>query len=146
MTAPSIGVRGILTTSNPPVLVDASLQPDADWACYVGKLPDAPTKCISISDTGGLPSEPKWLLDYPTVSVLLRSDAYDTGWSKMKDIREAILGLAPQSIGGDFWSGVIAIGNMAFIGYDPKDRPMFSANFRLYVEPAASTVENRQPL
>jgi Bacteriophage minor capsid protein len=143
MTAPSIGCRAIITTCNPPIAVDATYQPQADWACYVGKLPDGPSKCIAFTDTGGLPSEPRLLLDYPTVSVMVRSSDYVSGYNKIKDIREAILGAPEQVQGGDQWMGIVAIGNMAFIGYDPKDRPMFSANFRLYVQPAASTVENR---
>lgn len=146
MTAPSIGAKGVLVNASPAIVVDAAVTPTANWACFIGKLPDTPSQCVSISDVGGLPSDPKWLLDYPTLAVLLRSSDYQSGWNKMKDIREALLGLTSSSIGGDYWRGVVAIGNMAFIGNDAKDRPMFSANYRIYLEPAASTVENRQPL
>lgn len=145
MTAPSIGAKGILVTAG--IVVDAATDPTDDWACFVGKLPDAPSKAVSISDTGGLPSDPKWLLDFPTISILLRSSDYLTGWNKMRDIREALIGIPGITVvNGDTWRGLIAIGNMALIGYDPKDRPMFSANYRLFVEPAPATVENRQPL
>lgn len=144
MTAPSLGCKGILVNASTPIVVDAAVNPTADFACFIGKLPDGPSKCVSITDVGGLASEPKWLLDYPTVAVMVRSSDYLSGYNKMKDIREALLGLpSPQTIGGDTWMGCIAIGNMAFIGNDAKDRPIFSANFRLYIQPAASTVENR---
>lgn len=146
MTAPSIGCRSILTGSSPAVAIDASVNPTADWACFVGVMPDGPGKAICFTDVGGLASDPRWLLDQPTVAVMVRSNDYVSGWNKMKDIREALIGLAPQTIGGDKWNGVMAIGNFAYIGVDAKSRPMFSANFRLIVLPAASTVENRSPL
>lgn len=147
MTAPSIGVKGLLVAASPAIVVDAAVNASSDWACFIGKMPDGPSKCVSITDSGGLPSDPKWLLDFPTVSMLVRSSDYLSGYNKMKDIREAVLGIhAPLTIGGDVWRGIVAIGNFAHIGYDPKDRALFSANYRLYVEPAASTTENRLPM
>lgn len=142
MTAPSIGAKDLLVAASIGVFGDAT----AAWPIYISKLPDKPDNCIMLSDSGGLAANPKWLLDYPDISVVVRGTDYGAAYSKMKAIKDKLLGLPPQQINGDNWDGVIQIGEFGFIGYDPKDRPMFSGTFRLFLEPANVAGDNRDPL
>ena len=142
MTAPSIGAKDLLVAASIGTFGDAS----ATWPIYISKMPDKPDNCITLADTGGLAPNPLWLLDQPDISVTLRAGDYEAGFNKMKAIKDKLLGLPAQVINGDRWDGVIQIGEMAFIGRDSKDRPMFSATFRLFVEPANAAGDNRETL
>lgn len=142
MTAPSIGAKDLLVAAGIGEFGNAS----ASWPIYISKLPDAPDNCIMLSDSGGLAGNPKWLLDYPDISVVVRGGDYAGAYNKMKAIKDKLLGLPNQDINGDHWDGIIQVGEFGFVGYDPKDRPMFSATFRLFLEPANVAGDNRDPL
>jgi len=142
MTAPSIGAKDLLVAAS----IGAFGNPAAVWPIYISKMPDAPDNCIVLSDSGGLAANPKWLLDYPDIGVVVRGKDYGATYTKMKDIKDKLLGLPPQVINGDNWSGVIQVGEFGFIGYDAKDRPIFSGTFRLFLEPASVAGDNRDPL
>lgn len=114
----------------------------------VSRMPDSPNECITIYDSGGQANNPKWLLDYPTIQVMVRGnpDGYAAAYQKAKDVQDALLGLESQTIGGNRWVSVLAMGGIISLGYDEKNRPSLSMNFRITIEPAASTYTNREPL
>lgn len=143
MTAPSVGVKDILVTAGVGVFTSPS---SSDWAIKISKVPDAPDKVIVLFDSGGLPANPRWLLDYPDVTVIVRGTVYVDTYAKMKAVMDALLGYPPGAVNGDNWDGVIMRVAPAFIGYDQKDRPQFSATFGLFVEPANAAGDNRLPL
>lgn len=118
------------------------------WNIVVGGFTDAPNTQISCIDSPGEPSNPKWLLDYPYVQVLVRGDkrAYAAAYQKVLDVRDVLLGLEPGDIDGDNWNGITQIGTPAFLRYDENDRPLFTSNYRIILEPAASALTNREPL
>lgn len=142
MTAPSVGAKDLLVAAGIGTFGDAT----ATWPIYISKMPDAPANCITLSDSGGLAPNPKWLLDFPDISVVVRGEDYASTYAKMRDIKNKLLGLPNQDINGDHWDGIIQVGEAGFIGYDPKNRPMFSATFRLFLEPADAVGDNRDPL
>lgn len=132
MTAPSIGVKDLLVTAGVGVFAPTT----GTWQIYISKMPDKQDRVITLYDSGGLAPWPRSLLDFPNVSVNVRGQDYADAYDKMKAIKDALLGLPPQIINGDSWSAVTQVGEMAFAGYDEKDRPLFSATFRLFIEPA----------
>lgn len=142
MTAPSIGAKDLLVAAS----IGEWENDGADWPIFIGKMPDSPANCIVLSDPGGLAANPKWLLDYPDIAVVVRSDSYADAYAKMKQVKDKLLGLPNQEINGDHWDGIIQVGEAGFIGYDPKDRALFSGTFRLFLEPANSAGDNREPL
>lgn len=141
MTAPSIGAKDKLVAAS--IGVFDTVGP---WSVFLSKLPDSPDEVISLFDSGGLAPNPKWLLDYPDISVIVRGKTYQATFDKMKAVKDALLGLPAQVINGDRWDGVTQIGEFAFVGYDNKDRPQFSTTFRVILEPADAAGDNRSPL
>lgn len=144
MTAPSIGAKDLLVAAEIGTFESAS--PNPVWPIYISRMPDKPDNCIMLSDSGGLAPNPKWLLDFPDISVVVRGKEYGEVYNKMKAIKDKLLGLPNQDLNGDHWDGIIQVGETGFIGYDAKERPMFSATFRLFFEPANVAGDNRDPL
>lgn len=111
------------------------------WRITTGRQGDTPDRQITVYDVGGLAPNPKWRINYPSIQVRVRGqkDVYPGTWGKANDVKEFLLGLAPQDIEGDRWTAVNIIGDIAFIGYDATARPEFTVNFRCIVEPAANS-------
>lgn len=142
MTAPSIGVKDLLVAASVGVFAPTV----GTWQIFISKLPDKQDRAIALYDSGGLAPWPRSLLDFPDVSVNVRGKDYVDAYDKMKAIKDALLGLPPQTINGDGWSAVTQIGEMTFAGYDGKDRPLFSATFRIFMEPADTAGNYRDAL
>lgn len=142
MTAPSIGIRDLLVAAGVAILPSTG----GSWVVYISKMPDKQDQVISVYDSGGLAPWPHALLDFPDVTLNIRGGDYEATYNKAKEVKDALLGLSPQTINGDGWRSVTMIGDLAFAGYDEKDRPMFSATFRLIIEPANAAGDNRVAL
>lgn len=136
MTAPSVSARDILIAKG----VTAS------FPAYIGRIPATPDNVILISDTGGQSSEAKWLMDYPTISIVVRAVDYPTGYAKAKEIKDALHSIPSQTINGDRWVSCLITGDINYLGMSDKDRPSFSLNFRLIIEPANTSADSREPL
>lgn len=146
MTAPTEGIKDLLVTAGVGTF---NSPPSGTWPIYISKMPDepaAPDSVIALFDTGGLNPNPKWLLDYPDVVIMVRAQSYSDAQQKIQDCRSVTLGLTSQTINGDRWDSVTAIGGFVFTGRDEKDRCIFTQTLRLIVEPAASSLDIRQPL
>lgn len=118
------------------------------WIGKVGKLVADPDKVAVFYDTGGQNPNPKWLVDFVTVQCIVRADAndYSVGWNKIRQIRDYWLGFESADIGGERWVSVTCMGDIGFINYDDRDRPTFSVNFRIIIEPATNALTPREPL
>jgi len=118
------------------------------WAGFLSRLPDSPDRAVNMVDTSGQTPNPKHLLDIVTIQALIRGvpDSYVDTWNKAKDVKDALLGLPSQEVNGDWWSGVLGLGDLALVSYDSKSRPIFSVNFRIFVEPPASQLGHRESL
>lgn len=116
------------------------------WGIEVGVMPPSPDKIIMITDTGGIePPNPRFLLDFPTLQIMVRGvvSGYILAWSEAKAVKDILLGVTSQTVNGDRWVAVNIDGDLAFIGRDDNDRPLFTINFRLILEPKASPETNR---
>lgn len=111
------------------------------WGIFISKMPDEPDSIVSIMETGGFPANPRWLIDYPSVQVMIRGDkgGYQAAKAKALAVRDALLGLPSQVINGDGWDSITDIGGLIELGYDDSNRPKFSTNFSLIIEPATGT-------
>ncbi len=119
------------------------------WRLMVGKMIDEPSQQIGFYDTPGQSPDPKWLLDYPSVQVIVRGPAggYKPAWDKMREVYDVLLGADPrQNANGDWVDAITVLANPSISGYDVRDRPTISGNFRLIVRPAASTLTHREVL
>lgn len=142
MSKPCEGIKDILQNAS---VGSAS---SGSWLIRIGKSLDTPDQLITIYDTGGLNPNPKWLLDFPTVQVVVRGpkQGYEAAWDKCVQVKGALLGYESADLNGDRWVSITGMGDIGFIGYDDKDRPLFSLNYRLIIEPATSSPTNREPL
>ena len=135
---PSVGAKDLLTTH-----VGTS-----GWTIEVGVMPDTPNKVISINDTGGLTPNPKWLLDFPTLKVVIRGEVsgYLDTFREAKAVKDLLLGIDAQVLNGDRWDGITQNGDLGFIGRDENMRPLFSVNFSIIIEPQVVANSNRLAL
>lgn len=140
MSSPALTMSGMLPTS----IVGGT----TGWTVKVGKLVDNPAQVVCFYDTGGQNPNPAWLLDTVMVQVITRAgpNSYNDGWNQARKIRDFFLGFESADVGGDRWVSVICQGDTGFIGYDDKERPTFSTNFRIIIEPATDSITKREPL
>ena len=144
MSTISEGIKDILVADSVGVF-----NATTGWAIYISTEPvGSIDQAITVFDTGGEPPNPKWLLDYPSVMVRIRAKVGDylVGWAKAKNVKDSLLAVGPQTINLDQWDGINMAGDINHIGYDESNRPLFTINFRLIVEPVASALTNRASL
>ncbi len=135
MASTEDGIKTLLVAANVGVFAATT-----GWSIQIGRIVDEPDTQIVIFATGGKPSEPKLAIDYPSVQVLVRGSAngYEAARQKIIDVKNALLGLPSQTVNGDRWDSVLAIGDIKSMGYDQKQRPSFVMNFSLIIEPATT--------
>ncbi len=138
------GPAEVLGDKLPTTVVEGS----TGWALKTGKLPATPDKVVVSYDSGGSNPWPNRLLDFVMVQFRVRANpgGYAEAYTKAREVKDALLGIPSQTIGSDRWVSVTMSGDIAFMGYDDKDRPEFSLNFRCIIEPAASSLTNRESL
>jgi len=116
----------------------------------IGRLPSTPNAVMAIVDAPGQAPNPKWLLDYPALQVLVRGeiDDYAAAQQTARDVKDILLGIYSLNVGpdGDRWNSVLMRGDINYIGPDDNSRPVFSLNFGLIIEPAPSASTNREAL
>lgn len=118
------------------------------WIKKIGKMVSAPDQVVVFYDTGGTNPNPRWLVDYPTVMCQVRANpnSYADGFTKIRQVRDKLLGLDSQDVGSDRLVSVTMMGDVAFLNYDDRERPTFSVNFRMIIEPAINSLSNREAL
>lgn len=162
MNDPAVGIAQLIDQANLGTFADmspwaffgagiwggASAGGNPNWPVVVGKLPPTPQAVIAVVSTGGVQPNPKYLLDYPSVQVLVRGAAngYKAARMQANAIKNLLLGFPSQEVNGDWWDIVLVIGDIATLGFDDNNCPMFSLNFALTIEPRAEAGTNRIPL
>ncbi len=135
MTAPTEHLRSLLTTH-----VGIS-----GWQVETGAMPPKPDRVIMLTDTVGVEPNPRYLLDFPAAQIMVRGEVggYLATYAEAKAVKDLLLGLDSQDIGGDRMVSITQNGDLGFIGRDENDRPLFTINFALIIEPATSAETNR---
>lgn len=105
---------------------------------YVGHEPVSPVECLTIYDTGGSIGESWAGYDDPTIQIRARAVAYDDAYDNLRAVRDALI--LPTSFTFQDWhyTGFWLISDIAHIGRDDKDRPIFTLNLRLMREPVTT--------
>jgi hypothetical protein len=136
MTIPSEGVKDLLVAAGAGVFNATS-----GWSIRISRQQDSPDTHITVYDTTGEDPNPRYLLDFPRTQVKVRGNqsGYVAARDKCTEVVDALQGLPSQTIGGDLWVGLWAVGGPIFLGYDDKDRPEFTLNFRHIIEPPSGT-------
>jgi len=142
--SPAVGIKDILINEGIAALVESGNA----WTVKVGRILESPDKLLACFDTPGLNPNPKWLVDYPTAQVFIRGpiDGYQAAWEKAKEVKDALVGRDPETLNGDLWDAILGMGDLIFVRFDERNRPIFTMNFRLIIEPEASALSNREPL
>lgn len=137
------GIKDLLVTAGVGVFNATS-----GWSIHIGREPVKPDTVMTIARTGGLPSNPAYLLDYPNIQVRVRGKAsgYQAAEQKIRDIKDALLGLPSQDLNGDRWVSITQLTDIVHIGFDDNDRPLFTVNLALIIEPPTNALTNRIPL
>ncbi|MEW5725092.1 MAG: minor capsid protein [Thermodesulfobacteriota bacterium] len=131
------------------VLVGAGLGTFASssgWSIHVGRYPEKPDTVICLTDSGGYPSNPAFLIDHPTVQVMVRGtpNGLMAAYYKIVDIRRVLLGRPPEVINGARYVGVWEQSPISLVGWDDKGRPLHTLNFRVTREPAQEIGDHRE--
>lgn len=120
------------------------------WKIYIGRLPEPIDRAIAVMKGTGKASHPSLLVDYPGLQILVRGGPEETGYeeaeAKIREIQDRILGIPSRPAAFPTLISVTARGSIGFIGNDESDRPIFSSNYQLIVEPEASAISHREPL
>lgn len=145
MVSPATSIKDIIVTEG---LAVASNPSTSQWLVKVSRLTEDQDRMLSCFDTPGQNPNPKWLLDFPTAQVMIRGDidGYDAAWTKGKQVQDVLLGRDPEVVNGDSFYSITGLGDLVFLRYDEKNRPLFSVNFRIILEPALSAESNREAL
>ena len=127
MSSPAVDIAGLL---------EAQGLGTAGTTLFVGRDPGGTTLTISVYDTGGLPPNPKYSRDEPSVQIAVWGAAndYSGGYTKALAIKDYLLGLTSQTIGTKTYFAFNMRTDITFVGYDQNQRPQFTLNFRLIVD------------
>ncbi|PHR87487.1 MAG: hypothetical protein COA78_37070 [Blastopirellula sp.] len=130
------------------IIEAAAIASLSDWSIAIGSGLDITDRLITIKDTGGLPANPKWLLDFPAVQIIVRGQAneYSAIWAVAKTIKDICLGVTSQTISGDRYVSITIGSDIEFIERDDNQRPTFTLNLRLIIEPQTNANTNRASL
>ena len=136
MADPLEGAKDLLVTAGVGTFGAAS-----GWSIDIAKFPETPDSVVALMPRSGLAPNPAWLLDFPGIQILVRGDrgGYIVAQAKAQAIKDALLGLPSQTIDGDRWVSITMDGDIGFLHFDENNRPIFSLNFRLIIQPASGT-------
>lgn len=111
------------------------------WGIFIGPEPTSPDTTITIREFGGAGPMPKWLVDFPSIQTMVRGvpGGYQAAKTKAQEVLDELHSIPSQTLNGDLWNSIIATSGPAYSGIDQKNRPKFSVNFKLILEPATGT-------
>lgn len=116
------------------------------WGMNISKLLATPDRTIGLFDTGGTNPNPAIRLDFKTLQVQVRGGANDNAvaYQKAQDVKDRLLGIDSQDVLGDRMVSLTMLGDITFAGRDENDRPIYTLNFRMIIEPVASALTHRE--
>ena len=135
---PSEGIKTLITAHAATV----------SYAIHIGSIPDSPDNVVLIQDSPGLAANPKFLLDFPGIRMVIRGSvgSYLATYVIAKAFKDILLGLQSQDIDGDRWVSITTSGDLSANGQDKDDRPLLTMDFKLIIEPQTDILSNRVAL
>jgi hypothetical protein len=103
---------------------------------FIGRDPALKKQTITCYDMGGAVPNPKYNRNEPRVKIVVSGnvDKYAEAYTKAKQIKDLLLGADNILIGTDIYFAFRMTSDIASIGYDDNNRPMFSINMRFLVD------------
>jgi hypothetical protein len=113
----------------------------------VGFEPDVQDRVIvTVYDVGGGNPEPKYQRDYPHIQVRVKAKReydYPSAYDTQQKVRDLLLGMERQTIGGTLYVGCWQIGDIGSLAPDYNMRSILVANYRFARE---YSTPNRLPI
>jgi hypothetical protein len=137
MNPTSVDIKGLIVAAGLGVFGAQS-----GWAVAISRRPDTPDQIMTIYDSGSWRApNPALLIDYPTINVNVRGSAgdYAATYTKALAVRDLLLGLPAQTVGGTRYVSVTVRSDPYFLAYDEMNRPEFTINFDVIRTPASGT-------
>ncbi len=130
------GIKDLLVTAGVGVFGSQS-----GWGIFIGPEPTTPDTAITIREFGGAGPMAKFLIDFPSIQAMVRGapGGYQAAKSKAGDVLDELHSIPSQDLNGDRWNSIIATSGPAYNGIDGFNRPKFTVNFKLILEPASGT-------
>ena len=119
---------------------------ETDWSIYIGSEPNKPNNVITLFDTPGTASNPKFRLDEPRFQVRVRSKNYNIGFQKAIEVSAQLQGLPSQTFNGTRYEGIWVVLETNFLKADGEGRSIFVTTYRMIREPNEITGDHRVPL
>ena len=126
MNSPSFDIKDLITESS-----GGTFEFGVNLFCY--KQLDSPDLCITLYDTGGYQQEQNYVLERPTIQALIRGnqnnyqEAYDLAYA----LKEKLKTTYNQTVNGTRYLQIVDQSDVFFTGWDSKNRPQFTINFRI---------------
>jgi hypothetical protein len=100
---------------------------------FYGKLPKDIDSCVVVFDTGGVYANPKWKRDELLVQVIIRGpkEGYEAGYALAKKVKDSLLGRDAVTVDSIDYIFFVMNGDINALGYDDRNRPQFSTNWRI---------------
>lgn len=89
----------------------------------------------TIYDTGGFdPEATGKTFDKPTINIRVKGKPGDIAGTiaLVQSIKGALHQRTPETISNTRYMGIWQVGEIAFVEYDERNRPIFTANFRMH--------------
>lgn len=134
MASPEDGVKDLLVAAGVGVFAATS-----GWGIFIGPMPTGPDTAIAVREYAAGAPMPKWLIDFPSVQTLIRGEpgGYQLAKIKATDVLNVLHSIPSQDLNGDRWDSIRALNTPAYVGKDENNRPMFSINYTLIIEPVS---------
>lgn len=132
MNLTSEDVRDMLLSSG------AALDLVFGTSLHIGSMPDSPNACVSIYDTSGGDPDGNRAYFRPHIQVRVRGavGGYRAAGMLARTIQEYLKQRHNETWNSTTYVGIWGMGDILFVGNDEKNRPIFTANFRLQREAA----------
>lgn len=139
MNDPVVGAKNLLVAANVATF-SATAEPTTGWGISYGQPFLNYPKCITLATPGGQDPFPHLALNFPNLQVLIRGAPrmYVETSAKAREVQTALLGLVAQEVNSEKWYSITQQGDCNWLGFDENSHPIWSLNFRLIIEPAAS--------
>lgn len=101
---------------------------------FVGTEPTSPDDCVTVYDTNtgapGLTTDPdETRVEYPSIQVRVRNNAYDSCWSLADEIKNTLHGLNKLIQNETTYLGMWCASGPFNMGKDGNNRTIFVVNF-----------------
>ena len=136
MAEPEDGIRDLLVAAGV-----GTFGATTGWGIFIGKQPTEPDTSITIREYNADLPMPKFLIDFPAVQVMIRGapGGYQAAKLKARDVLNELHSIPSQDLNGDRWNSIRALSGPGYVGSDDNNRPKFSINFTLIIEPSSGT-------